>query len=706
MTIHDDRTERGYPLPHPENNGKTVDVGRLREALGIIDAEMTQYGRQAVIDAMLAAASPLTMASVTATAEPDGDNERRSAWEIFDAGGARDFPAKSVAELWLIRPNIKTIRVDGLKYRRATSTEAAAYSAFGKLRSLDKTLPDGGSDPATGGWWVFAELSFSGLLPGADVQQTADVMRLCGAFWVIPYGLTATVRVPSQAATVQAALGIVARWCTLAAAKKRILIEDARITTSDIHYIDDSWGRQLYIDSAAASPSYTPGFSALAPLTIATTPVAPFEHPDGPAHPYDAPLGGIEWFMPLASTDGLVAGDLLHVAFTTGDDGAGGADYEHLRLRGWNKIRALVPGGVLLLNTDIVAAWNPAARLLTATVRRPAVQIQFQSLNFTAGSEFYGFFVKQALGGTRGIVLRGDGRRTSSNGLGVHDGAFMSSNYEYPTNSIDLFGCYGWKRCAAFFLRNSVSDMPYATAGACGSNGWNTLLGAQADLVEGIAGGCVGPGFVAVDGAILNASQSTSVGSPTGYQANNRALIQASGARAWSNVSAAFFATSDGKINAEGTSGAPTIAGRSSTLFSATRRGSISINANRVALFAGVGGECSPALNVIGASGACVYDTNPGSVAQVAGFLRDRWKQVVAIPTTAAGARSTGVVLTRTGIPASVFEVRIYTPNGAPTFGTRYWGIAAADQVTIYFDNGTAASISGFNVTLSINVEW
>jgi len=37
----DDRTPRGWPLPHPENR-LDLDVSRLRDALGLMDAAITQ----------------------------------------------------------------------------------------------------------------------------------------------------------------------------------------------------------------------------------------------------------------------------------------------------------------------------------------------------------------------------------------------------------------------------------------------------------------------------------------------------------------------------------------------------------------------------------------------------------------------------------------------------------------------------------------
>nr|VFK12758.1 MAG: hypothetical protein BECKLFY1418C_GA0070996_100174 [Candidatus Kentron sp. LFY] len=45
--MYDDKTPRGYPLPH-ESNTLKQDVGRIREGLGVVDADVAGIERLAV----------------------------------------------------------------------------------------------------------------------------------------------------------------------------------------------------------------------------------------------------------------------------------------------------------------------------------------------------------------------------------------------------------------------------------------------------------------------------------------------------------------------------------------------------------------------------------------------------------------------------------------------------------------------------------
>lgn len=696
----------------PATGFKTA-TGTLTGTIGSAADVRGAQGPQALINQLGAAGSILALNSLFASAEGSGDNEKRSLAEIFDIGGAMDFRSKAEAEPLTIRSKIKRIRVAGLTYvRAATAAEATAYPAGARMRTFDRFVlaETETTSSVDGGYWVIAETMISGNLPGCTTQETATAVRLSGAMWVMPPGSTATLTVAPGTTSFKDAVDTVAKWIPLNKAKKKIIIPAGDYETSDSIYVDDSFGRHLFMESSTPSEVLTPGFSVGSPWTISMSPVAPYVHPSGPGHPLSAEMGGWEATIPMANTGSLKAGDVAYIRMTTGDDGAGGASYEHAAMRGPVKCRSVVPNtSATFLFTDIRVAWG-AGRLFTATIMKPSVQIQWSNMNFDHGSEFYCLFVKQSLGGIRDIAIKGDPGRSNSNGFGIHDGGFLASNYEYPVNTIGLFVIYGQGRNGGYVFRLAVGDMPWLAIGACRVNAANVLLAGHLDAVEAIFSGCGGAGGVGVNGGKLNAGQASAVGCSVGYQANSGSILTCPGALGWGNVSANFQANTGGQIWAEGSTLRPTVSGRAPTLFRAQRGGQIYVNSDTVLLFAGVGGEYSPPLGKLGNGNAFIGPVTFDSTRQeIVGLGRDAWRTVYTIPAITNGSRGS-LVVARAGkgiTAASPSSVHILYPNGPLPIGLVAWPpTPETDQLRVYIDNRSGADYAGGSFTLGFEVNF
>ncbi|MCB8835934.1 hypothetical protein [Aurantimonas sp. VKM B-3413] len=145
----------------------------------ISDAAESAALTQAKISGLASAPADLSDETLVATAEIDGDNEKRTAVEVFDLGEELVRRTVAHAEASTIRKTISTVRTNGFAsrndgggahYKRVNAEPAHS----GKFRSQDHWTADGNSDSANGGWWEIAELSPNQYQFGAKGDGVAD----------------------------------------------------------------------------------------------------------------------------------------------------------------------------------------------------------------------------------------------------------------------------------------------------------------------------------------------------------------------------------------------------------------------------------------------------------------------------------------------------------------------------------------------------
>lgn len=110
-----------------------------------------EQGPQALIDDLDPAATPLTDASLAATAEVGDDNVKRSVVEVFDIGGAIDRLTVAHAQASSIRKAVGVIRIQDSVFLRVPAEPNLPSDE--KFRSLDRWTDEGNHDSANGGWW-------------------------------------------------------------------------------------------------------------------------------------------------------------------------------------------------------------------------------------------------------------------------------------------------------------------------------------------------------------------------------------------------------------------------------------------------------------------------------------------------------------------------------------------------------------------------
>lgn len=521
---------------------------------------------------------------------------------------------------------------------------------------------------------------------GGTAQDAADAAY--GLGFVVPEGETVDILVPSQVASVRAVFPLISKWRFAEEAKLRIRVASGTYTETNMWWIDHPQGKNITLEAESSYTSLTLDASSGSPYALSPTLVPLDLSVSGPSDPLDAPIGGWAFTLPIVDTSAVDVGRYVEIRACTGDDGSAGSDGDFYCLEGLWRVRSKTASSITILVTDQRAAWN-TANLFTAQIRIPPVEVQFGSLVKDKGSEFYGLAIAPgcALANFKNIVLIGDGRTGSSNGVGVLDNASLSCNFEFPATTTGVVGVANWKRHGMWCFRNTQVTAVYFTSCSNGSNGINSILEASVDVVEARASGNISRGLSSVDGANVNGSQARCCGNVQNYFVVNAAVATFAESLSWGATSVGFFCTQGGHLYAAGA-----ISGECITNFAATASGRIYVDSSTESINPGVGGDYSPPLNTIGPAGALIYNATPGSSIKFVGLEEVRAAQIIDFPSVNANTRSAGIDIATIGTTNAWF-VEAAVQSGPLTLGCTLQAVAGTDKVTVYLDNNTGSPV-------------
>lgn len=372
--------------------------------------------------------------------------------------------------------------------------------------------------------FIYAPASKS-LVEDVNGDVTVPGTLLAGNFYIVPAGETATVTVPGDEPTIQAALAAIAKWQPQEGSVMEIVVAKSAApyayTTPII--VDHPYGRQLRIRASANGDSYT--YSSLVSIG-------------------DAGAGNHSVVITLASVVGLAVGRYLRL---TNPVGTG----NYRNLAGFWKITDITGNDVTLLNTDRRPTFG-ATTMSACSLLLPPVQIDFAS--FSVSGEFYGLEVRQPFGtqtlvGWDQIALVGDGSTAASNGVGVFDGVSMSVGDGRTFAGMCLAN---WKRNGLWVFRQAQITATGLVVSGCGGSGVNCILGGQSDITTAVSTGNVTQGYVSGDGSLVNVAGSLAAGNTNNFYCNTGSHMVAVNAKSGAAVSTAFMSLSGCTIDASG----------------------------------------------------------------------------------------------------------------------------------------------------------
>jgi Protein of unknown function (DUF2793) len=341
--------------------------------------------------------------------------------------------------------------------------------------------------------------------------QNAAIAAIGKAFFV-PVSTSITITVPSDAATLNAAIAGIARWVIPASSSVTILVPSLSLSAPTV--FSHPYGSRVFISGSV--PKVTTTASAAGSVT-------------GAAGAWEVPLT-------VASATGISANDYAIVSAVTGT----GAFRQFF---GLCKVLSVVGNTVTVINTNKTASWA------TADLTSANIAVVKNIISYTGCD---GFQVDSALGGLLNLVLVGNktpgtiGLITNRMSMGGKGAGYVFCGAAYGT------GISGFGDGGVYSQYGGTVDGAYLAVADCLIYNVYSQHGGKIIMNDGISTGCAESGLSSSNSGDVSFERGNSHGNGTyGIFTFAGGSVLAKGAYTWCNASDGWRTAWGGALRAD-----------------------------------------------------------------------------------------------------------------------------------------------------------